>query len=113
MSNNFPPLDTIGAKRVLCAIIEQARADLELKTERDAAMRFFNSHAFEVVAFALGLNERRIRRVCQEIYEQNNPRVKKSKKKWCRATGPRKHKLGKVSGELRPDISQEIPTHLK
>jgi hypothetical protein len=110
MSNNFPRLDTIGARRVLCAIIELARADLELKTERDAAMRFFNSDAFAVAAFALGLNEKRIRRVCQEIYEQNN-RAKKSKN-WHRATGPRKHKLAKVSGELRPDI-QEIPIHLK
>jgi hypothetical protein len=104
MSNNFPPLDTIGARRVLCAIIEQARADLELKTERDAAMRFFNSYAFEVMAFALGLNEKRIRRVCQEIYEQND-RTKKSKD-WHRATGPRKHRLEKVSGELRTDIQE-------
>ena len=111
MSNKFPPLDTLGAKRILCAIIEQARADLELKTERDAAMRFFNSDAFAVAAFALGLNEKRIRRVCQEIYEQND-RTKKSKD-WHRATGPRKHKLAKVSGELRTDISQEIPIHLK
>jgi hypothetical protein len=110
MSNKFPPLDTIGARRVLCAIIEQARADLELKTERDAAMRFFNSDAFAVAAFALGLNEKRIRRVCQEIYEQNN-RAKKSKS-WNRVTGPRRNRLEEISGELRPDI-QEIPIHLK
>ena len=104
MSNNFPPLDTIGARRVLCAIIEQARADLELKTERDAAMRFFNSDAFAVAAFALGLNEKRIRRVCQEIYEQNN-RTKKSKS-WNRVTGPRRNRLEEISGELRPDIQE-------
>jgi hypothetical protein len=104
MSNNQIPLDTIGAKRVLCAVVEQARADLELKDERDAAMRFFNSYAFGVIAFALGLNEKRIRRVCQEIYEQNH-RAKKSKS-WNRVTGTRRNRLEEVSGELRPDIQE-------
>lgn len=106
MSNDIQ-LDNIGTRRVLAALVEQATADLKRKSEKDNALRFFMSDAFSVIAVALRLNERRCRAEVQRIYngKPKDDRTKESKG-WARATGPRKHRLEEVSGELRSDIQE-------
>ena len=105
----------MGARRILCAILEQAYVDIGAsnKEDRDHAKLFIESNAFNACCKALGLNEKRIRRVSLEVYtktenEENdrNPNRKK------RPTA-KKYQLEEVSGELRPNLPQELPDHLK
>lgn len=103
MSNNLE-LDEYATRRVLGALVEQAAADLKRKSEKDNALRFFMSPVFVMIAPLLHLNEKECRKEAKRIYAKNTG-AKKSKS-WKRVTGPRKHRLEEVSGELRADIQE-------
>ena len=104
MSNNDIELDEYATRRILGALVEQAAADLKRKSEQDNAIRFFRSPVFVMIAPLLHLNEKECRKEANRIYAKNTG-AKKSKS-WKRVTGPRKHQLEAVSGELRPDIQE-------
>lgn len=102
-------LDEWGTVRVLIALLEQADVDLQsvFKQERDSAINFFESRAFDAIALVFRLNEKRIRRVARETYEfyEQNSGTKNSKKR-KRQPASQKYQLGEVWGKLRLDLQE-------
>lgn len=102
-------LDEWGTIRVLIALLEQADVDLQsvFKQDRDSAINFFESKAFDAIALFFRLNEKRIRRVAREtyeFYEQNSGT--KNGKKWKRQPAASKYQLGEVWGKLRLNFQE-------
>ena len=102
-------LDEWGTVRVLIALLEQADVDLQSgsKQERDSAIGFFESRAFDAIALVFRPNEKRIRRVARETYEfyEQNSGTKNGKKR-KRQPASQKYQLGEVWGKLRLDLQE-------
>ena len=102
-------LDEWGARRVLIALLEQADVDLQSnsKRQRDTAIEFFESRAFDAIALVFRLNEKRIRRTARGIYEfyEQNTGTKNGKKRKRQPAAP-KYQLGEVWGKLRQNLQE-------
>jgi hypothetical protein len=108
MSNSDYELDTMGARRILCAILEQSYVDIGAwkKEDRDHAKLFIESKAFNACCKALGLNEKRIRRVSLEIYKKTENEENDRNPNRKKQPAAKKYQLEEVSGELRADIQE-------